>query len=139
MFRRIKKGDSAEKILKDWDMRHNTPEGFMTVTQAAKYYNVSEISILNWLKKNKITAKNMAKNGTFQKSKMIQICRADIERLADQWITGRNAVRDREIIKRRLIDGITYERLAEDFELSDRQIKNIVYKRQEAIYKHVPK
>jgi len=57
VFRRIKKGDSAEKILKDWDMRHNTPEGFMTVTQAAKYYNVSEISILNWLKKNKITAK----------------------------------------------------------------------------------
>jgi DNA-directed RNA polymerase specialized sigma24 family protein len=69
---------------------------------------------------------------------MIQICRADIERLADQWITGRNAERDREIIKRRLIDGITYERLAEDFDLSDRQIKNIVYKRQEAIYKHVP-
>lgn len=81
----------------------------------------------------------MAKNGTFQKSKVTQICRADIERLADQWITGRNAVRDREIIKRRLIDGITYERLAEDFELSDRQIKNIVYKRQEIIYKHVPK
>ena len=71
-------------------------------------------------------------------SQMIQICRADIERLADQWITGRNAERDREIIKRRLIDGITYERLAEDFDLSDRQIKNIVYKRQEAIYKHVP-
>jgi excisionase family DNA binding protein len=46
-----------DKILKDWDMRHNTPEGFMTVTQAAKYYNVSEISILNWLGKNKITAK----------------------------------------------------------------------------------
>ncbi len=69
---------------------------------------------------------------------MIQICRADIERLADQWITGRNAVRDREIIKRRLIDGITYERLAEDFDLSDRQIKNIVHKRQEIIYKHVP-
>jgi DNA-directed RNA polymerase specialized sigma24 family protein len=69
---------------------------------------------------------------------VIQLCRADIERLADQWITGRNAERDREIIKRRLIDGITYERLAEDFDLSDRQIKNIVYKRQEAIYKHVP-
>jgi DNA-directed RNA polymerase specialized sigma24 family protein len=69
---------------------------------------------------------------------MIQLCRADIERLADQWITGRNAERDREIIKRRLIDGITYERLAEIFDLSDRQIKNIVYKRQEAIYKHVP-
>jgi DNA-directed RNA polymerase specialized sigma24 family protein len=80
----------------------------------------------------------MAKNGTFQKSKVIQLCRADIERLADQWITGRNAERDREIIKRRLIDGITYERLAEIFDLSDRQIKNIVYKRQEAIYKHVP-
>jgi hypothetical protein len=69
---------------------------------------------------------------------VIQLCRADIELLADQWITGRNAERDREIIKRRLIDGITYERLAEDFDLSDRQIKNIVYKRQEIIYKHVP-
>ena len=69
---------------------------------------------------------------------MIDLSRQEIEQAIDTWIVGRNAERDREILKRRLIDGTTYERLAEIFDLSDRQIKNIVYKRQEAIYKHVP-
>ena len=34
--------------------------------------------------------------------------------------------RDRRILERRLVDGITYERLAEEFELSVRQTKTIV-------------
>ena len=36
--------------------------------------------------------------------------------------------RDRAILKRRLIDGITYERLAEEFNYSTRQIIRIVAK-----------
>ena len=36
--------------------------------------------------------------------------------------------RDRAIMKDRLINGLTYERLAERYELSVRQVKNIVYK-----------
>lgn len=36
--------------------------------------------------------------------------------------------RDRDILKRRLIDGITYEKLAEEFDLSVRNVKYIVYK-----------
>ena len=40
--------------------------------------------------------------------------------------------RDRRILERRLVDGITYERLAEEFELSVRQTKTIV-NRSEAI------
>lgn len=36
--------------------------------------------------------------------------------------------RDRELLKRRLVDGITYEKLGEEFELTDRQVKRIVYK-----------
>ena len=36
--------------------------------------------------------------------------------------------RDRRILCRRLIDGIVFERLAEDEGMSTRQIKNIVYK-----------
>ena len=36
--------------------------------------------------------------------------------------------RDRKILKRRLIDGICYEPLADEFGLTDRQIKSIVYK-----------
>lgn len=34
--------------------------------------------------------------------------------------------------------GITYERLAEEFDLSVRCVKQIVYKGQEKIFKHIP-
>lgn len=42
--------------------------------------------------------------------------------------------RNREILKRRLIDGITYERLAEEFDLSVAQIKRIVYNGENIIF-----
>lgn len=45
--------------------------------------------------------------------------------------------RDRAIMKRRLIDGITFERLAEEFDMSVRQIKNIVYKLQAQLFLHL--
>jgi len=43
--------------------------------------------------------------------------------------------RDRKILRRRLIDGITFERLAEEQEMSVRQIKNIVYKNEEILFR----
>lgn len=46
--------------------------------------------------------------------------------------------RDRKILERRLIDGITYERLAEEFDLSVRQTKKIIYKGQEKVFMHIP-
>lgn len=42
--------------------------------------------------------------------------------------------RNREILKRRLIDGRTYEQLAEEFDLSPRQVKNIVYKAEKILF-----
>ena len=45
--------------------------------------------------------------------------------------------RDRALISRRLIDGITFEKLAEEFDMSDRQIRRIVYKLQEELFKHL--
>ena len=39
--------------------------------------------------------------------------RSEIESLVDEWVIGRNAERNRLIIKDRLIDGLTYEKLAE--------------------------
>ena len=45
--------------------------------------------------------------------------------------------RDRRILERRLIDGITFERLAEEFDMSVRQTKSIVYKAQEQLFKHL--
>ena len=65
------------------------------------------------------------------------LSRSQIEHLIDEWVIGRNAARDRMILKRRLIDGITYERLAEEFDLSVRQVKNIVYRHECRLYSHI--
>lgn len=43
--------------------------------------------------------------------------------------------RDRAILKRRYIDGICYEPLAEEFDLSVRQIRNIIYKADQKLFK----
>ena len=43
--------------------------------------------------------------------------------------------RDREILVRRLVDGITFERLAEEQGMSVRQIKNIVYRNEEILFR----
>jgi hypothetical protein len=40
---------------------------------------------------------------------------------------------NRAIMKRRLIDGICFEPLADEFDLSVRQVKNIVYKCEDKI------
>lgn len=46
--------------------------------------------------------------------------------------------RDRRILFRRLVDGITYEALAEEFQMSPRQIRNIIYKNEKELFKHFP-
>ena len=43
--------------------------------------------------------------------------------------------RDRKILERRLIDGITFEKLAEEFDMSVRQIQNIVKKNEFLLFK----
>ncbi len=46
--------------------------------------------------------------------------------------------RDRSILARRLIDGITIEKLGEEFSLSPRQIKNILRKNEEILFRKLP-
>lgn len=62
------------------------------------------------------------------------LSRSDIEYLIDEWIHNE---RNRSILKRRFLDGITYERIAEEFDLSVRQVKNIVYKGENRIYSKI--
>jgi len=62
------------------------------------------------------------------------LSRSQINHLIDEWIFKE---RDREIMKRRLLDGVCYEPLAEEFNLSVRQIKNIVYRSEIKIFSHV--
>lgn len=60
--------------------------------------------------------------------------RTEIEHLIDEWIFNE---RDRAILKRRLLDGVKYEALAEEFDLSVRRTKTIVYKTQERLFKKI--
>lgn len=54
--------------------------------------------------------------------------RSEIEKLIDEWVVGINhAERNRQVMKRRYIDGITFEKLGEEFDLTDWQVKNICY------------
>ena len=55
------------------------------------------------------------------------------EHIIDEWIFSE---RDRRLVKRYLLDNISFEPLSEEFGLSVRQTKNIVYKSENIIYKH---
>ena len=46
--------------------------------------------------------------------------------------------RDRSILVKRLVDGLTYERIAEIMEMSPRQIKNIIYKSEQILFRKLP-
>lgn len=70
-------------------------------------------------------------------NKLKDISKTAVETAIDEYIIGKNAERDRKIMKRRLVDGICYEPLAEKFELSVRHIKTIVYKHECTIFKHL--
>jgi DNA-directed RNA polymerase specialized sigma24 family protein len=55
---------------------------------------------------------------------LADIGRTEIESLIDEWVLNE---RDRRLLKRRLIDGIKYESLAEEFDLSVRHVKQLVF------------
>lgn len=62
----------------------------------------------------------------------------DIEFVINQWIIcRRNAERDRAILKRVLFDGVSYERVGEEYGLTPRQISNIIYETEEILFKHL--
>lgn len=60
--------------------------------------------------------------------------RSEWERLIDEWIFNQ---RDREILKSRLLDGVTIEKLAEKFDMSVSQIKRIINKGVDTISRKV--
>lgn len=66
--------------------------------------------------------------------KFENISNKQLSECIDTWIKGE---RNRQIMKRRLIDLITYERLAEEFEMSVTQIKRIIYKNSEFLFSKI--
>lgn len=73
----------------------------------------------------------------------------DIERLSsyngeqlsnaiDKWvILRRNSDRNREILKRAIIDGAPFERIAEEYGMTSRRISDIICKELDILYKHL--
>lgn len=60
--------------------------------------------------------------------------RSEWERAIEEWIFSE---RDRAILKRRLLDGKTYEALAAEFELSVSQIKRIIQRATQELLKNI--
>ena len=76
------------------------------------------------------TDKELAKS----QKEVMEYTNSQISRLIDEVIHNE---RNRQILKRRYIDGICYEPLAEEFGMSVRQIKNIVYKSEQILIKYM--
>ena len=56
-----------------------------------------------------------------------QLSNSHINSLIDEWINK----------KRRFIDGVIYERIAEEFDLSVTQVKTIIYKTKKELIKYL--
>lgn len=54
----------------------------------------------------------------------INTSRSEAEYLINEWIFN---VRDRDIVRRRILDGLSFEELSEEFNLSVQRTKAIVY------------
>ena len=62
------------------------------------------------------------------------LSRSELQYLIDHWIFNE---RHRLILADRLLNGTTYEKLAEKYDLSTQQVKNIVYKAMDRLEKHL--
>ena len=60
--------------------------------------------------------------------------RSEWEKLIDEWIFNEQ---HREMLKRNLLDGRTYEQIAEQFDMSTRQVARIIPRLQNQLFKHI--
>ena len=63
-----------------------------------------------------------------------EMSRTEIEYLVTEWVHNQ---RNRNIAKSRFLDGLTYERISELYELSVNQTKNIVKKVKKTLLNHI--
>lgn len=62
------------------------------------------------------------------------LSRSEWENLVDEWIFNEL---HRAMLKRNLLDGRTYEQIAEEFDMSTRQVARLIPKLQEKLFKHI--
>ena len=69
-----------------------------------------------------------------KKMELYNLSRSDWEHLIDEWIFNEQ---HRKMLKLNLLDGWTYENLAEEFGRSTRQIARIIPKLQNQLFKRI--
>ena len=62
------------------------------------------------------------------------LCRSDWEKLIDEWIFDEQ---HRKMLKRSLLDGKTYEQLAEEFDCSRDKIARLIPRLQNRLFKRI--
>ncbi len=67
-------------------------------------------------------------------SNISDLSRTQIVYLINEWIHNEL---DRALLERRLLDGITFEALAEEFDISTTQVKRRIYKTQSRLFKKI--
>ena len=67
-------------------------------------------------------------------NRFTNISNSQLTQIINEWIKNE---RDRHILKRRLIDGIRLEPLAEEFNLTVDRVKQIIYKDKAIIEEHI--
>ena len=67
-------------------------------------------------------------------TKQNDISNEKLSALIDEWIHNE---RNRAIMKRRFCDGIIYAQIAEEFDMSERQIKRICYENFDKLINHM--
>lgn len=60
--------------------------------------------------------------------------RADYERAINDWVLGE---RDRKVLKRKYLDGITYETISEEIGISPKTVQNIINRWRGTIARHL--
>lgn len=60
--------------------------------------------------------------------------RSEAESLINEWIFN---ARDRMILRRRILDGLTFDELSEEFNLSPQRAKVIVYQSLDVLSRHM--
>lgn len=70
----------------------------------------------------------------YRQSQGVTYKNSDVARIIDEYI---HSERDRKIAKRRLIDGVSIERLAEEFERTPRAMQTKVAKLQAIVFRYL--
>lgn len=68
----------------------------------------------------------------------VRACRTQLEHAIGEWVVlSLYADRDREIMRRRLVDGAPVEKLTGEFDLTEQRIKAIIDKWYDVIFEHI--